>query len=289
MADAAMVNRFSPGDHVCWTFADDLERRQLIASYVRIGLREQNRVVYLTSVLDADEAIAELCRERIDAAAASSCGRLRVAYADDTYLASGSFDPEAAHAMFAEEVRRARREGYVALRAVGDMAWAVWGRPGSEQLAGYERQVNRLYADGYAMAVCLYDQRLFGEPLLSELTRAHPATVTQRTSHAGAPLLRMVRRCDGLRLAGEADLSNRDALCTVLAHLPDDCAAPVITLDLTDLTFADATACELIVELARGCGGRLRTAGARPSLRRLLCLQGAAEIPGLLGDQTPVG
>ena len=184
MADAALVDRLVPGDHVCWTFADDLDRRRLIAAYVRIGLRDHHKVVYLTSALDADKAVAELRRERIDAPAALTSGRLLVACADDTYLASGAFDPEAAQAMFAAEVGRAREEGYAGLRALGDMAWAVWGKPGSEQLAGYERQVNRLYADGYAMAVCLYDQRLFAEPLLSELARAHPATVTPGTSRA---------------------------------------------------------------------------------------------------------
>jgi anti-anti-sigma regulatory factor len=97
----------------------------------------------------------------------------------------------------------------------------------------------------------------------------------------------MVRRCAGLQLCGEADLSNRDALAAVLTHLVEDAGAgPVITLDVTDLAFADATVCELIVETARSAGGHVRTVGARPSLRRFLTLQGAAGVPGLLDEET---
>jgi anti-anti-sigma factor len=292
MADAALVNRLRPGDHVFFSFADDAERRRLTAAYVRAGLRHRDKVVYLTSLPGAEQAITELSRAGVDTAAALRSGRITVAGADDTYLAGGRFDPEAAGAMFADEVRRARRAGFSGLRALGDMAWAVRGAPGSEHLAGYERQVNRLYADGYAMAVCLYDRRLFGPPRLSELARAHPAAVTPRTSRTAGPLLRMVRQAGGLRLSGEADLSNRDALATVLTHLLEDSSAPVVTLDLTDLRFADATSCELIVRTAREAAGRLRTTGTRPSVRRLLRLQGGASVPGLLDcgrGQTPVG
>lgn len=291
MASAALVDRLRPGDHVCWAFADDAERRALCAAAVRGGLRDDQRVVYLTAAVEPGEALAELARARVDTGAALRAGRLRVAGADDTYLAPGHFDAQAAHAMFREEVRQARRAGYAGLRAVGDMTWAARGVPGTGQLPRYERQVNRLYADGYALAVCLYDRRLFGEPGFGELARAHPATYLPRTSgRVAAPLLRMVRRGGGLRLAGEADLSNRDALATVLTHLLDDSPAPVVTLDLTELRFADASTCELILQLARGSSGRLRIA-ARPSLRRLLRLQGADSVPGLLDapDQTPVG
>jgi len=246
----------------------------------------------LTTVVSADEAIDDLARERVDTTAALRSGRLAVTGAGDAYLTGGRFDAEAVGAMVAEEVRRARQAGFAALRALGDMAWATRDVPGSEHLPRYERHVNRLYAGGYAMGVCLYDRRLFAEPRLSELARAHPATVTPRAGRIGTPLLRMVRVDAGLRLSGEADLSNRDALATVLTHLLDDSPAPVVTLDLTDLRFADATSCELIVQTARGSAGRLRAVGVRPSLRRLLCLQGAASVPGLLDDdagQTPVG
>ena len=86
-------------------------------------------------------------------------------------------------------------------------------------------------------------------------------------------------------LAGEADLSNRDAVAAVLHHLLEDTRAGPMVLDVTELAYADATACRLIIETARRAGGRLRAVGARPPLHRLLSLEGAASVPGLLSDR----
>ena len=286
MADAALVEQLRPADHVCWTFGDDRERRRVISAYVRGGLRDHHQILILTHAVDPATAVADLVADGVGggAAAAVRSGRLQVAAADEAYLAGGGFDPDAARAMFRDATRRARQAGYTGLRALGDMGWAARDAPGTEHLPGYESQVNRDYADGYAMAICLYDRRLFGDLRLSGIARAHPATVTPRSSRLGSPLLRMVRRRDGLTLAGEADLSNRDAVTAVLHHLLEDTRAGPMVLDVTELAYADATACRLIIETAGRAGGRLRAVGVRPSLHRLLSLQGATSVPGLLPD-----
>lgn len=284
MPDVALVDRMRPGDHVCWTFADDRERRRVTGGWVRAGLRDHHLVVYRTG---APDALAELATERVDTCAAIDSGRLRVLPVDQDWLVTGAFDADAADRMFEAELGQALRSGYAGLRAIADMGWAARRVPGAEQLGRYERRLNRRIADGYAMSLCLYDRRLFAEPRMSELTRAHPASVTERTSRYGSPLLRMVRCPGGLRLFGEADLSNRDAFAAVLGHLIEDSPAPDVTLDLTELRFADATSCRLVVTVARDSGGRVRTLGARPALRRLLTLQGAHGVPGLLPPVAP--
>ncbi|GLY95064.1 hypothetical protein Acsp02_23190 [Actinoplanes sp. NBRC 103695] len=284
MPDVALVDRMRPGDHVCWTFADDRERRRVAGGWVRAGLRDHHLVVYRTG---APDALAELADERIDTRAAIGSGRLRVLPVDQNWLVTGAFDADAADQEFAADLGQALHSGYAGLRAVADMGWAARRVPGAEQLGRYERRLNRRIADGYAMALCLYDRRLFAEPRMSELTRAHPASVTERSTRYGSPLLRMVRCPGGLRLFGEADLSNRDAFAAVLGHLLEDSPAPDVTLDLTELRFADATSCRLVVTVARDSGGRVRTTGARPSLRRLLTLQGAHGVPGLLPPVAP--
>lgn len=282
MADAALLDRLCPGDHVCWSFPDDAERRRVAIAYVRAGLRDRQQVVYVAAAVDPDTALAELSAGGVDTGAAVRGGGLRVADAGRVYLGGGAFDPAAGDAFWRAEIDRAHREGYRGLRALGDMAWAAGPVPGIGALPAYEAEVNRAYADGYAMAVCLYDRRLFGEVALAAIGRAHPATVTPCSSRLGVPLLRIVREPAGLRLTGEADLSNRDALAAVLAHAVDD-GDRRVTLDLSRLEFADAYACELIVAAGRAAPGRLRVAGARASVRRLLTLQGGDEVPGLLG------
>lgn len=287
MADAAIVDRLCPGDHVCWSFPDDAERRRVAIAHVRAGLRERHRVVYAVAAVDPDTALAELDRGGIDTAAAARTGGLRVVDAHRVYLNGGTFDPAVVETFWQAEIDRTRRDGYTGMHALGDMAWAARPVPGIGRLPAYEAEINRAYTGGYVTGICLYDRRLFGDVALAAIGRAHPATVTPRTSRLGLPLLRMTRGPVGLRLTGEADLSNRDAFAAVLAHAVEDAGPDPVTLDLAGLRFADANACELIVAAGRAAAGRLRVAGATSSVRRLLGLQGADEVPGLIGGALP--
>ena len=280
MPDAALIDRLMPGDHVCWSFDTDAERRRLTAAYVRGGLRKRQRVVYLPAAIDVDTALRELEDDGVRIGEALASGQLRVAAPADSYLAAGKFDGEATRTMFTAEVQQALADGWTALRALGDMLWGASGFPGAENLAEYEREINRLHAGGSALGVCLYDRRLFPPALLREIYRAHPVAVTPWTPRTVEPMLRTRRTPAGLRIDGEVDLSNRDALITVLAHLRDDMPAGTLTLDLTELAYADGTVCRAIVGLARETP--LRTVGADPAVRRLLELHGAETVPGLL-------
>ena len=89
------------------------------------------------------------------------------------------------------------------------------------------------------------------------------------------PLLRAVRTTDpiGLRLEGEADLSNRHALEAVTNHLIED-APGTLTIDVTALRFADLAAVRIMLRMVDG-RHRLRLVGCSRSLRRLFQFQGA--------------
>jgi hypothetical protein len=206
--------------------------------------------------------LAELAAGGAHVDRALASGQLEVAAAAANYRCSGTrFDADAAAARLRQVVQQAHWDGYPALRALGDMAWAA-GRPHGE-LHRYEAEMNTMYAEAYAMAVCLYDRRLFPHRELCALISAHPASAGPRSRPGDGPLLRLRQIPQGLRLSGEADLSNRDAVAAVLANSP-----PGLTLDLSELRFADASVCRLIADGRRA--GRLRTAGIQPALRRLL-------------------
>ncbi|WP_306207997.1 MEDS domain-containing protein [Actinoplanes sp. RD1] len=277
--DASPLGRLRPGDHVCWTHADDDEQRRVAAAHVRAGLRDHHKILWFTGPAGRDAALAGLAADGIDVAEHVTTGRLRVAAAAAAHLSRGHFDPERTCERWAAAMRQARREGYAGLRVLGDMSWAAGPVPGADRVGWFERRLNRLVADGFGMAICLYDRRRCPGDLLADVSRAHPATVTARGPEH-EPRLRMARTPAVLRLTGEADLSNRDALAALLRHLIED-AGPV-TIDLAGLRFADASACELIVDTGRTAGGRLRTTGARPQIHRLLTLVGAGLVPGLL-------
>lgn len=90
----------------------------------------------------------------------------------------------------------------------------------------------------------------------------------------------VAERVPGLRLSGEIDLTNRQALAAVLAGRYDDLddQAGPLTIDASGLRFADAATLAMLVRAARAAPGGLRVI-CSPTLARLLDL--VAADPGV--------
>ncbi|MEV6298994.1 MEDS domain-containing protein [Actinoplanes sp. NPDC051861] len=273
MAEAGLLDRLRPGDHVCLLVDDEPLRTRSLVAFMRAGLRDQNRVIYQGR--GGEQVEAELIAQGVDVATLRRRDQLRITLTGPSYVRGERFDPVATLATWRAEAARARDDGYLGMRAVGDMSWASRPIPGTEQLAWYEAQVNRLFAEGFATGVCLYDRSLFDVSQMRGVIRSHPSTVTTETDPRLIPLLRATRITDplGLRLEGEADLSNRQALQAVVEHLVEE-SADTLTLDVSDLRFADAAAVRALL-----CGQRrLRLLGCSRSLRRMFDIQGAGAV-----------
>jgi len=272
-----LLDKVALGDHVCWTVDDDATRIEAIAGFVRAGLSARHRVLYCG---DEPEAVLRgLDRHGVGTRTALGEGLLRAVTAEAGYLTGGVFDPEVTLAGWRGEIDRARAAGCPGMRVVADMTWASRRAPGAERLPWYEAQVNALFLDGYVAGVCAYDRRRFDPLALRRLSWAHPGAADTRIPFEPRSSLRARRTRDpyGVRLAGEVDLSNRDALRVVIEHLFDE--APVATVEVSELTFADTAAARFLV--AAAARGPLRLVGVSPALRRLLDFHGADDVDGL--------
>jgi hypothetical protein len=224
MPDAALASRLELGDHICWTYADDSARQDALAQVASAGRAAGHKVLSFTG-----------------------------AVARATYVPDGTFDPYRTLETCAQLVDETRDQG---LSIVADMSWAAAHPRGVDRLAWYEAEATRFYAAGTALAVCLYDRRLFTDEQVRDVCCAHPGTAWGHDDPGDEwlPLLR-IRRLDrprALRLIGEADLTNRRALAAVLERERPS------YVDVSRLRFADAAAGALIrstgahVEGARG-------------------------------------
>ncbi|MFC4533970.1 MEDS domain-containing protein [Sphaerisporangium dianthi] len=280
-----MIERLRPGDHVCWTFDREDQRVAAVTGYVKAGVRAGQKIIYFADS-PPDTLLRELRDNGVDTRHLTRIGQLKVGHPENGYLTTGIFDPVAVLDTWQREIAMARRGGYSALRLIGDMTWAGAPDVGAERLHWYEAQVNRIFADGYAMAMCLYDRRLFDPGSLVRLSAAHPSTVDPTAVWNWRPLLRMERTGEppGLRLIGEADASNRDALAATLADLIDDMSradAPV-TLDVAGLRFADAAAARLLMSAANTAPPEVRITGCSLSLVKLMRLLGGEPRAGVV-------
>ncbi|WP_328470551.1 MEDS domain-containing protein [Actinoplanes sp. NBC_00393] len=288
MATTAVLDRLRLGDHACVLVDDDAGRLDSLAAYIGAGLREDDRILYFGPA--PGELTTGLAARGLDVRPALDRGQLRMATPEESYLSGGSFDPEATMAGWRAESAQARADGFRGLRAIGDMSWAARPVPGAERLPWYEAHVNRVFADGDAMAICLYDRRVFTETALQRICWSHPATVDRDTAPSAEPALRAVRTIDppGLRLTGDADLSNRHALQAVLENLFEDTPDPggPLTVDLSGLRFADSAAMRILLRIAVAESHRLRVVGCSATMQRLLAFNGAGAVAGLTVEPT---
>ncbi len=278
MAGLPLLDRVAPGDHICWTVDDDRTRLDAIAAFVQTGLRAREKVIYsgddcaavLAGITDRGVAVQEPLRT----------GQLATETSAESYLRDGVFDPEATIERFRDVMVQARDEGYPGLRAIGDMSWALRRGPGAELLPWYEAAANTLFTDGFLTGVCAYDPRLLGQTELRRLICAHPGAATSTMPYDPDTSLRFrrTREPPGLQLLGEADLSNREALATVVHEAV---SAHDATIDLTGLRFVDMAAARTLLTAAAAGPGKLRLVGCSPTLVRLLTSQDAGAVPGL--------
>ncbi|MBB4691599.1 MEDS domain-containing protein [Paractinoplanes abujensis] len=278
----ALLDRLELGDHICWTVDDDDTRQDEIAGILHDGLLSRHKVVY--SGDDPAPVLSRLERRGVAIRAALRSGQLTAATPESSYLAGGSFDADGTLAHWQVEKARCRAEGYLGLRVVGDMNWALRQVPGADRLEWYEQRCNTVFADGYVMGVCAYDRRVFDPVHLRRLALAHPGAAGPLLPFDPETSLR-IRRTDqpyGLWLSGEADMSNRHALRAMIEEVfVTRDGEPIVTLDVTALRFADTAAARVLLNAAATLGP-LHVVGCTPVLVRLLLFLGAEEIPGLV-------
>jgi len=284
MINTGSLQRLRLGDHLCVLVDDDHAHREYVLAYIRAGLQHNHQVLYLTDATTT--TAAQVTARGGDTAEALAAGRLRISTAPP---GGDHREPEAAVAELRRHCAQAGEAGYRGLRVIDDVSWAEHTAAGIERLCAYEAHANRVLADGLAMAVCLYDTRRFSRTALQKISWAHPATATQETDPGLVPQLRAVRTTSppGIRLSGEVDLSNRHALQTLLEHLLDDTsdADGPVTVDITQLRFADSAATRILIRTASSHVGRVRITGCSLPIMRLLKFNGADALPGLVENQ----
>ena len=163
----------APGDHMAGIYGSDEERRMLLSVYVQEGLAQGDKVLFL-----ADEQTVRRdlgCPDgETGVLPGLERGRLRILPPEMSYTRQSVFDPEDMMGQLREEARRARSEGCRALRAVGEMDWALLGVPGTDRLMEYESRINELFRDRACLALCLYDRRRFSPGVLLGVLATHP-------------------------------------------------------------------------------------------------------------------
>ncbi|NMO92081.1 MEDS domain-containing protein [Actinomycetospora sp. TBRC 11914] len=170
--------RLRPGDHICAFYRGPEQRDALLVPYLREGLRAGDMCLCVTDDPAAETAVIDLLAESVsDPELARGC--LRSTDSESTYLADGCFVIDRMLAFWETEVGGAvTRDGFASVRSVGEMTWALSGRPGVEGLLSYESRLNDFLPRYPLVALCLYDLERFSDgELVVEILQTHPAVL----------------------------------------------------------------------------------------------------------------
>jgi hypothetical protein len=213
MTDVVATDTVELGDHACLTFTDADERLDLVAAFVRDGLRAGLKVVCWTDAVSPDGLADELAARSVRPGAALRRGQLRLATVAGSLLGDGAVSAVGMVDVLAGEVETAGRDGYRGVRVTADMAWATRPHTAPEELMAFENTIADLFADGRLCMICQYDRNRFDAVTLAFAAKAHPKTVAAQVYHEH-PLLRICRQYSppGVRVSGQLDYQHRDIL-----------------------------------------------------------------------------
>jgi hypothetical protein len=163
------------GDHACVIYSAGPELIAVVAAYLHEGLSAGERCWYAaSSTSELSDLRAALRAWDIEVTEAEERGALRLATAEETYLADGTFVPERMLEQLKEAIPAAVTDGFTALRVAGEMSWALEPKPGTDRVIEYEGCVERLFRASDALGLCLYHRRRMPAELLDGALVSHP-------------------------------------------------------------------------------------------------------------------
>lgn len=177
------IARMRTGDHYCGIYRTDEDHRAIVVDFIRQGVARHEKMFYIVNIQTAAQLKATLAAAHIDVDDLERKGQLIITTAKGAYLQDGQFDPNKMVALLRRETDKAIAEGYTALRATGEMTWALAGEPGSERLVEYESMLNEFFPDSKCYGVCQYDRRRFDADMLLDILHTHPKVLFGREGY----------------------------------------------------------------------------------------------------------
>ncbi|MCX7750836.1 MAG: MEDS domain-containing protein [Candidatus Bipolaricaulota bacterium] len=159
-----------PGDHACLLYRTEEERRDALVLFVRAGLAQSERVVYVGGPPEALEVRSFLAAAGLDVPQAEKGKQLRFIAPDEIFRTGSRCDAQGLGAFLRGEAEGARAEGFSGLRVVVELP----APRGSSRLIAEEGLLDQFFSTSSAIGLCLYDARRHPPSLLLDVLRTHP-------------------------------------------------------------------------------------------------------------------
>ena len=133
-------------DHLSLIYETREEQLSAAVPFVKIGLEKGEKCFYIADENTAEAVLSAMQGYGIDIKKSIKSGQLHLVTKQEAYLKDSRFEPNAMVEFLSAEVRKAKEEGYSALRVTGEMTWALGEAPGNERLIEYESLFKRFFS-----------------------------------------------------------------------------------------------------------------------------------------------
>ena len=169
--------------HVCGFFDSEDERYEVILPYMKEGLENHEEVLNILESTSFPDHYERLSNAGIPVDKKLATGELKVLSADETYLKGGYFAADKMYNALEEALLASKDAGFNSVRACGDMAWALRGVAGTDELIEYEARLNQLTPKHSCSLICMYDVNLFSGRVLADVLATHPYVIFNKRIH----------------------------------------------------------------------------------------------------------
>jgi hypothetical protein len=173
-----VIEQLRAGDHIALFYKSKGEQFACAIPYLQIGLERGERCLYI-----ADDNSVALVRRRlqeagVDVDGAERSGALQVVTKHETYLRHGIFEPAKMIGDLRREVEESLAAGFTALRASGEMTWALDLPSSLARLMEYEADLHAQLPEKF-LGLCQYDESRFPENVISGMIEIHPIVIAR--------------------------------------------------------------------------------------------------------------
>jgi signal transduction histidine kinase len=171
------LTEMGPGDHVCWVYETDEQFRAMTSPFLRQGLEQDEKVIYIVDEVSAERLLTYLRDEGVSVEPHISTGQLQILGVEETYMRTGVFEPDDMIELLRTETECALAESYSALRVISEMSWICQRLPKLEGLIEYEAKLTDFIQSSKCLAFCQYNMRIFDPAVLLDVLCTHPICV----------------------------------------------------------------------------------------------------------------
>jgi MEDS: MEthanogen/methylotroph, DcmR Sensory domain len=169
--------RLGAQPHICAFFNSLDEEHRVLRSFITDGLDGGDKAFHIVDPELRDEHLARLAEAGIDVERVMASGQLEVRTWQEAYLRGDRFEQDAMLALIEDVLQANATAGYPATRLLAHMEWALFERPGVDDLVEYETRLNYALLKYDDPVICTYDLSKFGATVAFDVMRTHPMVI----------------------------------------------------------------------------------------------------------------